>query len=307
MVRLQRYQKNPILKPRKDCPWEKYVFNSAAIDLNGKIYLLYRALSDDKISRIGQAVSQDGFRISKRLKTPIFVPKLKEEKAKVEGRNSGVEDPRITRIGNKLYMTYTAVNGQLTQVAIASIRTKDFLSQSWKWKRHGIIFPGRKDKDAVLLPEKKDGKFVLYHRLKPNIYISYSKDLKKWTRPKVLMKPRLGKWDSLKIGAAAPPIDIGNYWLFIYHGVEDRKDKGLVYRLGYAIIDKRKPEKIVYRSKEPILSPERKYEKEGQVPNVVFSCGAILRGDKIFVYYGGADSVLGVATARLSSFLKFEK
>ena len=303
MVRLKRYQNNPILKPRRECVWEEYVYNSAAIFLDGKFHLLYRALARDKISRIGYAQSNNGFTIVKRLKNPVFVPETEAEKSKIKHNNSGVEDPRMTKIDNKIYMTYTAANGIINQVSIAFIDVEDFLNEIWNWQRIGTIFPGKKDKDAVLLPEKMKGNYVLYHRLKPDIFVSYSKNLKNWSRPKVFMKPRENMWDSFKIGAAAPPIKIDGNWLFIYHGVE-KTAKGNIYRLGYVIVDGKNPEKILYRSKEPILWPQKSYEKNGQVANVVFSCGLAAKDNKLFLYYGGADSVLCVATAKVSDFLK---
>ena len=109
-------------------------------------------------------------------------------------------------------------------------------------------------------------------------------------------------WDSVKIGAGAPPIKVGNKWLFIYHGVDQGK-KGNVYKLGYALIAASNPEKILYRSKEPILQPLEDYEKKGQVPNVVFTSGAVVKEKKLLVYYGGADTVIGVASANISKFV----
>ena len=176
-IKLKRYSKNPILKPIKAHSWEEYVYNCAAIVLDNKVHIIYRALSKDKISRLGYACSSDGFNIDERLKQPIFVPQLETEKPMVKFNNSGVEDPRLTRIGNRIYMLYAGVNGRTGQSTMASIKVEDFLQKKWNWKRHGVLFPHIDDRNAALFPEKINGKYVLYTRFMPNIWISYSKDL----------------------------------------------------------------------------------------------------------------------------------
>jgi predicted GH43/DUF377 family glycosyl hydrolase len=113
------------------------------------------------------------------------------------------------------------------------------------------------------------------------------------------MGPRLGRWDCVKVGAAGPPIELEEGWLLIYHGVDSDK----TYRLGAAMLDKERPMKVIYRSEEPILEPYEDYERNGWVPNVVFSCGSVLIGDKLLVSYGGADTVIGVATFDLKEIL----
>lgn len=302
MIVLKRYIKNPILKPIKTHRWEKYVYNCAAIILDNQVHIVYRALGGDRISRSCYASSKDGFKIDERLEKPIFVPKLESEKPMVKFNNSGVEDPRLTRIGNRIYMLYAGVNGRTAQSSMASIEVEDFLQKKWNWKRHGILFPDIDDRNAGLFSEKINGEYVLYTRFMPNIWVSYSRDLKNWSRPKIVMKPRKGMWDEYKIGIAGPPLRLNNSWLLIYHGVEQRQ-VGRIYRLGFVLIDLKNPEKILYRSKKPILEPVKNYEKIGQVNNVVFSCGSVILNKKLFVYYGGADTVIGVATADISNLL----
>jgi len=299
---LRRYKGNPVIRPIKTHAWEKYVYNTAAIFEAGRVHLVYRALGTNSVSRFGYASSLDGFEFDERSEKPIFVPRVNPELRMVRFNNFGVEDPRITKIGDKFYMVYAATNGRIAQVALASIEVNDFLLKKWNWRRYGVLFPNWDNRNAVLFPEKINGKYVLYHRLKPSIWISYSKDLKNWSKPKIVMEPRKGKWDNLKIGAAGPPIKLEDYWLFIYHGVEQIEGRG-IYRLGYALIDLKNPEKILYRSKDPILEPIKDYEKKGQVPDVVFSCGAIILGKKVLVYYGGADTVICLATGKVSDFV----
>ncbi len=304
-IALKRYIKNPILKPIKAHDWEEYVYNCGVIALDNKVHIIYRAISKDKVSRLGYASSSDGFNIDERLKKPIFVPKLEFEKPMVKFNNSGVEDPRLTRIGDRIYMFYVGVNGRIGHSSMASIKVEDFLQKKWNWKRHGVLFPDIDDRNTALFPEKINGKYVLYTRFMPNIWVSYSKDLKNWSSPEIIMKPRKGMWDEYKIGIAGPPIKLKDSWLVIYHGVEQRQAGSTrrVYRLGYILVDLKNPKKILYRTKKPIFEPVKNYEKFGQVNNVVFSCASIVLDKKLFIYYGGADTVIGVATADISKFL----
>ena len=301
-ITLKRYNKNPILEPIKAHDWEEYVYNCAAIALDNKVHIIYRALGEDKVSRLGYAFSQDGFNIDERLKKPIFVPKLETEKSMVGFTNSGIEDPRMIRIGNRIYIIYAGFNGRIAQSTIVSINVEDFLQKKWKWKRRGVIFPNIDNRNTALFPEKINGKYVLYTRFMPNIWVSYSKNLKNWSSPKIVMKPRTGMWDGYKVGIAGPPVKLKDFWLLIYHGVEQKQD-GRVYKLGFVLIDSKNPEKFLYRSKEPIFEPNKDYELKGQIPNVVFSCATVVKEKKLFIYYGGADTVIGVATADISKFL----
>jgi len=322
MAFLERYEKNPILTPIKEHSWEsRMVFNCAAVFKDGKIHLIYRATGDEEldgipISRLGYAIlKDDGVTIEKRYEYPVFEPKEWYEPA-------GCEDPRITEIDGKYYMLYTAYLGkkappffeeETTNIAMAS--TTDFFN----WKRYGLLLPEviQPEKNGVLFPKKIKGYYVLYYRVHPHIYVAYSKDIEnpQWIGHKAIVGPREGSWDNWKIGAGPPPIETEIGWLFIYHGVDKRgplrreipgkkKKHGFTYRLGVMLIDKENPEKILYRSKNPILEPEMDYEKEGVVPNVVFSCGAVVVEDRLFVYYGGADTVIGVASCRLSELLE---
>lgn len=307
---LKRYSDAPILMPIKEHWWEnRFVLNTAALRIRDKVYLLYRAFGDDEISRIGLAIS-DGYKIIERLKDPIFVPEIKEEK-------KGCEDPRTVIIDDEIFMLYTAYDGVVAQIASASISIEDFLSRKFnRWKRRGLAFPGLWDKDAILFPEKIDGKYVIYHRIEPSIWIAYSDELTfPWPRNghKIIMGPRSGMmWDSLKIGAGAQPIKTRYGWLLIYHGV----DQDMVYRLGVMLADLKDPGRILYRSPNPTLSPETQYEvgsknDEYWVPNVVFTCGAVPAehkaildvDDEILVYYGASDTYICLATGTVGDMI----
>jgi len=308
---LKRYAHNPALKPVKDHPWEsRYVLNAGAIKLDGKIYMVYRALGEDNVSRLGLAVSDDGFRFTHRLDHPIFEP---EEKADAHG----CEDPRLTRMGDHIYMTYTAYDGMTAQIALASIPVDAFLHRRWKaWKRHGMVFPGIMNKDATLFPEQFNGKFAMLHRVDPLMWVTFSPHLScPWPRKmhKILAGATCGMmWDATKIGGGSQPIKTRFGWLLITHGV----DYAFIYRLGVMLLDLENPAKLLYRSPNFILEPEDEWELgEGErswVPRVVYTCGAVPRNgekgildadDELIVYYGAADSVICAATAFIGDLI----
>jgi len=295
-----RASQNPLLSARGNGFESQNVFNAAAIDLNGSVYILYRAMNGMNTSSIGLAISKDGITIDERLPEPIYVPRADFEMKL--GGNSGCEDPRIVRIDDMLHMTYTAYDGVHAPAgAVTSIRVDDFLARRFdQWSTPFILTPaGVDDKDLVLLPEKVNGNFLLYHRINNMVCADLLPELfsgKRVSRCIEIMGPRLGMWDGLKVGSAAPPIKVGNTnWLMIYHGVSRHK----TYRLGAALLDA-SGTSILARTADPIFEPVESYEMEGVTPNVVFSCGAVVRGDTLYLYYGAADKVIGVATASLS-------
>lgn len=306
---LKRYEGNPILKPIKEHDWEaRCVFNAAVYYQDG-VHIVYRGMGFDKVSKLGYAFSKDGYRIDKRIAHPIYEPVNEVEKR-------GCEDPRLTRIGDRLYMTYAGFDGRRAHVCMAFIKVSDFLKNEWKWERHGCILPelpvpDKDDKNACLFPEKIGGRYALIHRIPPDIWISYSDDLIHWDDHKIIARPREGLWDEGKVGAGGPPIKTEKGWLFIYHGVawRDRRERKFfgTYRLGVMLLDLENPEKILFRSKYPILEPEQEYEEQGYVADVVFTCGTVLIGDELFCYYGGADTVICLAKAKLHDLLSLRE
>ena len=291
---MKRFQGNPILRSVSMHPWEsRRVFNATASFMEKRVHILYRAMGNDGISRLGYASSSDGYLIEERLSFPVFEPAINAEKM-------GCEDPRLTILDGGFAMTYTALceyNHQLVyQVALTSITIEDFVKKSWKWGNRRLPFLGIRNKDAAIFPRKINGKYVMFHRIEPDICVAYSDDLERWYDIKAVMRPRTKNWDCWKVGAAGPPIELNEGWLFIYHGVNFDK----IYSLGVALLDRRNPEIVLYRSEKPILTPVEDYERFGKVPNVVFSCGNILMDSQLIIYYGGADSVLCVATYDLS-------
>ena len=299
----KRLEKNPIITPITDHSWEsKATFNPATIDLGGKIHILYRALSNDNTSTIGYALSVDGAKIVERLVEPVYLPREDFETKKIEGANSGCEDPRLTKIGKDLYMCYTAYDSiGPPRVAVTSIGIKDFLLHHWKWKKPELITPyGIDDKDACIFPEKVGGKYLILHRIGTDICADFLKslDFKKEIVNKCIriFGPRPGMWDGMKVGITAPPVRTKKGWVLLYHAVSERHH---TYRVGAVLLDLKDPTIVLSRSTDPIFEPEEPYEKEGIVNNVVFPCGIVMRDGLLYMYYGGADKVVGVATMAL--------
>lgn len=304
-----RAKENPILSPIENHAWEKRaVFNPAILDLDGTVHILYRAMGENNTSVVGYAASKNGIKITKRNPEPIYVPRedFEQKKGSPDG-NSGCEDPRVTVIDDTIYMTYTAYDGvRPTRVALTSISCKDFLAGNFdKWSKPQLTTPENiNDKDTCLMPEKIGGQYMLLHRIDPQICADFldTLDFKKsrLTRCIEIMGPRPGMWDSVKIGIAGPPIKTDAGWLLIYHGVS----KTSTYRLGAVLLDLHNPSIVLSRTVDTIFEPLEEYERVGQVRNAVFSCGAALRGDTLFIYYGGADTVVGVAKASIKKLLK---
>jgi beta-1,2-mannobiose phosphorylase / 1,2-beta-oligomannan phosphorylase len=304
----KRFSKNPIISPKKEHPWEaKAVFNPAAITLGNKTHIIYRALSEDNTSSFGYASTKNNFEIIERIAAPIYIPREDFENKKISNANSGCEDPRLTKIGKNIYMCYTAFDGiGPPRVAISSILEKDFISHNWKWEKPVLVTPaGFDDKDTCLFPDKLSLGYFILHRVGNEICGDYFKTLnfknesvKKCIR---IIGPRANSWDSAKVGITAPPIKTKYGWLLLYHGVSKSHS---TYRVGALLLDLKDPAIVLARSTDPIFEPIEKYEKEGVVNNVVFPCGMVVRDKLLYIYYGGADTVVGVATMKLDIILK---
>ncbi|MCL0056745.1 hypothetical protein M1N50_00260 [Dehalococcoidia bacterium] len=317
IVQLRKFADNPILKPREKCLWEsKGVFNAAAIYEQGKVYLVYRSVTENDISVLGLAISEDGINISERLDEPIYVPRASFELNPSNRRtynylsgwgHSGCEDPRMVKIEDRIYMTYTAFDGgNPPGVALTSIKCDDFLNRKWEnWELPVLISrPGELHKNWVIFPEKIDNKYAILHSISPEILIEYFDELK-FNNGKYIKSFYDGNclnshWESCTRGVGPPPIKTDKGWLILYHAIEDR-DPGK-YKLGAMLLDLKNPYQIIARSKRPVLEPEMNLNI-GK-PGVVYSCGAVVIKDKLFVYYGQNDCVLGVATANLDEFLE---
>lgn len=211
---------------------------------------------------------------------------------------SGVSDARVTPMDGGYYITYVADSNCGLRLGLA--RTKDFA----RVERLGLVTQPD-TKSGAVFPEKIGGRYALLERPNPgmSIWVSYSDDLVFWGRSEVVMAPRGGFWDAHRVGAAAPPMRIDEGWLLLYYG-EKHTSAGPLLRLGAAILDIDDPSKVVARSNIPILTPRERYERIGDVPNVVFSCGAVLEdGGKVRIYYGASDSCICLGMANLKDIV----
>ncbi len=319
--KLSKHPDNPILTPKAENVWEnEAAFNPAVFSEDGKVYLLYRALGHGYLSVLGYAESDDGVKFERPLSDPIYTARedfeIKSPYATPQSINrymsaggiAGCEDPRITKIGDRLYMIYVAFNGwEGARLALTSIAYKDFLKKRFLWEKPVLISPpGMIDKSGCLLPEKINGKYVIFHRVFPDILIDFVDSLDfdgtKWLTGQYKIAPRPTMWDSRKVGAGAPPIKTDDGWLLIYQGVTDNDDSK--YRVGAMLLDLDDPTKVLYRSNHPIIEPTEYYENGLAKFGIVYPCGAVIVNDTLMVYYGGSDTVTCVATANLQEFLK---
>ena len=292
-VRLERATVNPLLEPIPGSDWEgRTVFNAGVADVDGATVLIYRGQGPgNDVSRLGFAVSTDGVHFA-RLDRPVIVPG-----APTEVR--GVEDPRLTFLDGRWYMVYTAWSAGNIEVAMAS--TTNFFT----WERHGTVIPGPDNKDAALFPGKVGGRYAMFHRIPPSMWLAFSDDLTGgvWGDYAEIMRPRPGNWDGWKLGAGGPPLRTDHGWLVIYHGVAQPKR----YCLGVALLDLEDPRRVVNWPAAAILEPEEPWERHGDVDNVVFTCGTSERDGRYYVYYGGADRVIGVATVGRDELIAFAR
>lgn len=290
MVKLIRAKENPILTP-SDLPWENMlVFNPGAIMVENKVYLIYRAMGkNDILSRLGLATSRDGIHFERK-KDPLY------SGGGHPAESLGIEDPRIVKIDDTYYITYTAVSEDLTAKAtnwkkpqIALSTTKDFKI----FVDYDVIIRNLRGKNSSFFPKKINGEYwLLYRAGLGKTYFTKSTSLTDWQDAHSVFEERPGMWDCVRTGIGPPPIETEKGWLLFYHGV-DQTNK---YGLGIMFLDLEDPRKILYRSPQPIFEPQADYEKFGFIPNVVFTCGAVEKDNQYFIYYGAADEVIGVAT-----------
>ncbi len=304
--------------------WESMAtFNPAAIVREGKVYLIYRAeekLGEKGIgghtSRLGLAISEDGLRFERQAE-PILYPD--EDEQKVFEWTGGVEDPRIVEAEDGRYvLTYTQWNREYPRLAVATSRD---LRQ---WQKHGPIFQHYKDgkyhnqetksgaivtelKNGKLVAAKINGKYWMYFGV-PHIWLATSEDLIQWQPVEDLdgnlapvLSPRPGYFDSWLVEAGPPPILTEKGILVLYNAGNQqhigKKNLGnRLYTAGQALFSKEEPWKLLQRTDQPFLKPELPFEKSGQYADgTTFIEGLVFFRGKWFLYYGTADSMVGVA------------
>ena len=260
------------------------ILDSRVFNYKHKMYLT-------SISHLRLARSKDGihFDIDP---TPAVFPETDYE-------TFGLEDPRISPIGNEFYITYKVVSEH--GICTALLRTTDFK----KFDRLGIIFCPE-NIDVVLFPAKIDGRYYALTRPVPmhigprGIWIASSENLTDWGRHRPLIMPRPGQFDGGKTGGSCVPIKTDAGWLEIYHG-SDENDR---YSLAATLLDLNDPSKVIARSKEPLMQPEADYEVKGFYGNVVFSCGAVTKEDgTVTIYYGASDELTAAATTTIDNIM----
>ncbi len=332
---LQRYPNNekpsPILTPRKEIEWEaRAVFNPSVVYDNGIFKMLYRTYPDileettprlkrpgfrfkNQISYIGYAESKDGVNFERR-DTPFISPDTDYDKY-------GCEDPRITKIGDTFYITYTAIDTLIEKrdpnikIRVALATTKDFITI----EKHGIIGPPKRSKASAFFPERVNGGkiallmtinsdsanscvIVRYYESMEEV-LSQTEDL--WTefletsQNKSVLKTEW--WLDRGPEFGAPPIKTEKGWLVIFSN-ESMSDS---WTIGAALLDINDPSVLIARTAGYILQPVTDYEREGLVPNVTFPEGAVVVGDELYVYYGCADAVIGLATCKVADLLDY--
>ncbi len=314
------------------------VLNPAVISGEDCIHLFYRAVSKGNYSSIGYCKLKSPVIVEERLETPVLFPQNDYE-------SHGVEDPRIVKIEDLYYLTYTAYDGINALGALAI--SKDLIH----WDKMGIIVPqmtydefsrlaGSKsplnekylrynklggisenqvkkvliwDKNVIFFPRKINGKLYFLHRVRPDIQVVAINNLEElntefWQHYFLQLDNSIAlcpKYDHevSYIGGGCPPIETEHGWLLIYHGVHDTV-KGYVYSACAALLDLQDPQKEIARLPYALFTPEYEWELKGEVNNVCFPTGAVLTGDRLYIYYGAADEQIACASVSLSALLK---
>jgi predicted GH43/DUF377 family glycosyl hydrolase len=324
-----------LLEPTKLKFENKGVLNPACIRKGKYVHMFYRAWNKNNRSTIGYCKLEGPLKIVERVNKPILFSQSNYEQS--------LEDPRIVFINGTYYLTYVAYDGKNVRIAYATSkdlkkfekkgvilpdltyddaedlfrpcknRLKDryFLFESYykdEVAKDVLIW----DKDAFLFPKKFNGKFAMIHRVLPDIQIVYFKNFRQltlnfWKKylarlPDFTVLESKHWYETRNIGGGAPPIETDKGWLLIYHAVDDM-DKGKTYRAGVALLDKKDPTKVISHPREPLFSPQEKWEKIGNVNNVVFPTGAVIFNKRLYIYYGAADTRIGVVSLNLDELL----
>ncbi len=339
-MKFTKYENNPILRPNPENQWEeRCVLNPAVIYDEGKeeFVMLYRAAGNDVRHQIklGLATSKDGIHFVRQSSEPAF------QAGHEEADGGCVEDPRLMKIGDIYYLTYAArayapgqywlqeyvegvslapryldetdvIADEIPKFAKDNITvtylaaTKDFKV----YKKFGRITEATvDDRDVYLFPEKINGKYCMISRPKfknlsyptmPSIWISFGDDLIEYDKPELLMTGETW-WETQRMGGACPPIKTKEGWFMLYHGVDDEG----TYRVGAVMLDLNNPKKILARTKEFLMEPEFDYETSGIYNGCVFPTGNVVKDGVLYVYYGCADTYIGLATCDFEELVHY--
>ncbi|MBU4444591.1 MAG: glycosidase [Candidatus Marinimicrobia bacterium] len=299
MMKLTRISKEPIFKPIEKHKWENAaVFNCAAVYEKGLFHMIYRATDIGGIEKCGEYINNLGYAVSKdlinwhRLSKPILINNVPQELR-------GPEDPRIVKIEDTFYMTYTGFGNRFPgDYRICMATSKDMVN----WERHGVLLD-EENKNSAFFPQNFNGEYLLLHRRHPDIWISSTRDFKNfYNHTKIMTTLPESYWQCTRIGIAGPPVHHPDGWLLFYHAVDEDNQ----YRLGVALLNRENPRNVLARQSQPVIEPELDWEINGFVPNVIFSCATMETEDNYVVIYAGADTVIGAAYIEKSDVI-FDK
>lgn len=320
---LAKSPSNPILKPGTH-PWTaEAVLNPAAAVIGGRTHLVYRAIGMDGVSRLGYASSADGIVFDDRPPYPAYaarnpggdLPGARRRYSPVlypsGGSWGGCEDPRMAVIDGYVYVTFNMFEDWKLRVGVISMSEEDFLAKRFhRWEGPIILTHRDREKNWMLFPEKFGGRFAVLHSIigddEGSVRVEFVDDLtdlaqRRFASPDPQRVPDTPiAWHVHVRSAGAPPLRTERGWLLFYHAHDAREPSR--YKLGAMLLDLVDPTKILCRAVAPVISPDEPYENHGK-PGIVYACGAVARDGKLFVYYGGADKVVCVATAPLDAFL----
>ena len=297
-----RYSQNPIIN-RYDIPTSNSIFNSAVVPYKNGFAGVFRCDNKAVQMNIFAGFSDDGFHW-----------KISEKPIVFEAGNTQMiaseykYDPRVTWIEDRYWITWcNGYHGPTIGIGY----TFDFKTF---YQCENAFLPF--NRNGVLFPEKINGKYALLSRPSDNghtpfgdIYLSFSPDMKYWGEHRCVMSPTPfpeSAWQCTKIGAGPVPFLVDEGWLLFYHGVITTCN-GYRYSMGAAILDRAQPDRVLYRTQPYLLAPNAPYELQGDVPNVVFPCAALHDGDRVAVYYGAADTVVGLSFGYIREIVDFIK
>ncbi len=295
-----RYSKNPIIG-WNPIPCAARIFNSAVLPYQGKFIGVFRADYRNGRPQLHLGKSEDGIRWQ-----------IEHEKIAWQdeyGRpvtNSYAYDPRLVRLEQDFYITWC---DDFPGASIGLGRTRDFKTfikmenPLMPFNRNGVLFPRKINGLYALLSRPSDSSHTPFG----DIVLSYSPDLTYWGKHRLVMtRGGQGWWQGLKIGAGPAPIETNIGWLLFYHGVSYTCN-GYVYSFGAALLDLDNPAKVLYRTRDYLLTPELPYEVSGFVPNVCFPCAALSDATtgRIAVYYGAADSYTAIAFCQINELIAY--
>jgi beta-1,2-mannobiose phosphorylase / 1,2-beta-oligomannan phosphorylase len=332
-----KIEKHGIVLAPTSLPFENLsTFNPGILQEGNTVHVVYRALNDKFISSLGYAKLDGPLNVVKRWEEPFMAPKYNYEK-------KGIEDPRITKIGKEIFMTYVVHDGKHAQIAYSSgtdlfnlqrggiisprityAKAEKLFSSAEKlkddynffasfYKEHAARDVLVWEKDGMFFPEKIKRKYAFIHRVLPDMQMALAGDLKEYADmhywvdhlenldKHVILEGRYG-FEARHVGGGAPPIKTKVGWLIIYHAAEPR-NTGRIYTAGAAILDLKNPRITVARLPYPLIEPKESFERKGHVHDVVFPTGTAIFDNRLYIYYGSADTFTSVASVRLDNLL----